>query len=183
MSDILEHIRARRSIRRYTDEPVDIDAVQRLLEAAMAAPSAMNRRPWEFLVVTDPDRLQKLRRWLPLGRYQAPVAILVCGNMHRMPPGPPQGFWVQDCSAAIQNILLAATGMGLGSVWVGIHPIQPLVWGVRRAMGLPRHIKPLGLVWVGHAAERKSPRSQFDPERVHWNVYKHHTPPSDERTP
>ena len=137
----------------------------------MAAPSASNRKPWEFVVVTDEDTLRALRNRLPLGRHRAPAAIVVCGNMRRTYPPPGQDFWVQDCSAAAQNILLAATGMDLGAVWVGIHPIGLLRLGVSRALGLPRHIKPLGLIYLGHPAESKPPRTQFDVGRVHWQRF------------
>ncbi len=171
MVDILEHIMARRSIRKFEDEPLSPDEITMLLHAAMAAPSATNRKPWEFVVVTDEDLLASLRRRLPFGRYRAPLAIVVCGNLHRAWPGPPRDFWIQDCSAATQNILLAAAGRGLGTVWIGVTPVKALVWAVSRALDLPKHIVPLGVVYVGHPAETKPPRTQFDAERVHRNRF------------
>lgn len=171
MSDILEHIMARRSIRRFTDEPVSREQIELLLRAAMAAPSASNRRPWEFVVVTEPERLSRLRRGLLFGRQNAPVGIVVCANMRRTYPPPAQEFWIADCSAATQNILLAATGLGLGAVWIGVYPVPPQVAWVRGALHLPRHIAPLGLVNVGHPAQHKPPRTQYDPRRVRWEEY------------
>ncbi len=171
MSDILTHIKARRSIRKFTDQPIEEGAITALLEAAMAAPSASNRQPWEFVVVTDADLLGRLRARLVLGRYRAPLAVCVCGNLHRTWPGSAQSFWVQDCSAAAQNILLASTGLGLGSVWVGVHPVRLFVRGVADVLNLPAHLVPLALIWVGHPAEGKPPRTQYDRRRVHWQRY------------
>jgi nitroreductase len=171
LAHILEHLTARRSIRRYTDEPVSHDDVQALLEAAMSAPSASNRKPWEFVVVDDADRLDRLRRGMVFGRYGAPLAIVVCADMLRCYPPPAQGFWIQDCSAATQNILLAATGLGLGSVWLGVHPLAPMIAHVRSVVHLPRHVRPLGVVYIGHPAEEKPPRTQYDASRVRWQEY------------
>jgi len=170
--EIIDLIFRRRSIRKYTAEPVSQEQLVRLLQAAMAAPSASNRRPWEFVVVTDPERLRQLRRGLVLGHYNAPAAIVICGDKRRALPAFAQGFWVQDCSAAAQNILLAATGLGLGAVWIGVYPIGPFVQHVSRSVGLPRHVTPLGVIYVGHPAEDKEPRTQYDADRVHWQTFK-----------
>lgn len=171
MSDIMTHILSRRSIRKYTDEPVSREDIVRLLQAAMAAPSATNRKPWEFIVVTEPKVLDGLRKALPFGRYNAPLAIVVCGNMRRALPWPARDFWIQDCSAAIENILLAAAGLGLGAVWIGVHPISLFVKAVSRTLSLPRSIVPLGVVYAGYPAETKAPRTQYDEKRIHWQVY------------
>jgi len=164
-------IRQRRSIRKYTDEPVAPELVERLLMAGMAAPSASNKRPWEFVVVDDPDLLGKLQLRLILGRYRPPLAIIVCGHMGRTYPPPVRDFWVQDCSAAAQNILLAATAMGLGSVWIGIHPVGLLSRAVSGLLKLPKEVTPLGALYIGYPAETKEPRTQYDPARVHRNTY------------
>lgn len=171
MADILTHILARRSIRQYTDEPVSVEDIERLLQAAMAAPSASNRRPWEFVVVTEAETLEHLRNGLIFGRYQAPAAIVVCGNMQRAWPGPGRDFWIEDCSAAAQNILLASAGLGLGSVWIGVYPVAPFIKAVSRTLVLPEHVIPLGVLYVGHPAEQKEPRTQYDAQRVFWQHY------------
>ena len=171
MADILDHLFARRSVRKFTDDTISDDDAIRLLQAAMAAPSATNRRPWEFIVVTEGGLRSRLRNCLVFGRYDAPMAIVVCGNLRTARPWPARDFWIQDCSAAAQNILLAAAGLALGAVWIGVHPISPLVAAVRRVLGLPKHIVPLGAIWIGHPAEEKEPRTQFDETRVHWNGF------------
>lgn len=171
MSDIMEHILARRSIRKFTDEPVDPALIRKLLEAAMAAPSASDRRPWEFVVVRDPEALQRLRRGLPFGRQNAPLAIVVCGNKRRALPGPAQSFWVHDCSAAMENLLLAAHGLGLGAVWVGVQPLAPLRWAVSRVLDLPKSVVPLGVANIGHPAEERPPRTRYEEARVHWERF------------
>jgi len=176
MSDILEVIKRRRSIRKYTAEPVSKEQIQALLEAAMAAPSASNRRPWEFVVITDEKRLEALRARLPFGRYNAPLAIIVCADMRRAYPGPGRDFWIADCSAAMENILLAATGMGLGSVWVGVYPIGLLIRAVASLLNLPEQVVPLGVAYIGHPAETKPPRTQYDASRVHWQEFAPHPP-------
>lgn len=156
-------ILARRSIRQYTDRPVGREQLRRLLEAAMAAPSANNRQPWHFVVVTERDRLNRLAEAHPYGKmlFQAPACIIVCGD-------PEATYWVQDCSAATQNILVAATEMGLGTVWCGVHPRSDREHDVRDILGLPPHITPLNLIAVGYPAEKKEPRTQYNEERVHW---------------
>ncbi len=120
----LETIFARRSIRKYQDKPVEQEKLELLLQAAMAAPSADNTKPWEFIVVTDPEAMDKIRSVMLFGKYNAPAAIIVCGNtsVFKNPIGI--RFWVQDCSAATENILLAAVELGLGTVWLGVHPIH-----------------------------------------------------------
>ena len=168
----MDHLLGRRSIRRFQEGPVATEQLTELLRAAMAAPSASNRRPWEFVVVTDGELLASLRRTLIFGRYMAPAAIVVCGNLRRAYPPPARDFYVEDCSAAIQNILLAAHGLGLGAVWIGVHPVPPFVKGVSRALGLPRHVRPVGVVYVGHPAEAKPPRTQYDEARVHWQRWR-----------
>lgn len=168
MTNTLAWIKARRSIRKFTQEPVSDEELDLLLQAAMAAPTACNRRPWEFVVVTEQGTLTKLKQVLRLGRYDAPAAIVVCGNLLRTLPPPTHTFWIQDCSAAMQNILLEATGLGLGAVWVGIHPVGLFKRGVAKVLGLPKNVQPLGLVHVGHPAEKRPARSQYDAERIHW---------------
>jgi nitroreductase len=171
MGSALDLIFKRRSIRQYTAQPVEKEVLVQLLRAAMAAPSAVNSQPWEFVVITSPDGIQKLGRILPLGRYNAPAAIVVCGSPLRARNPAGLLFWVQDCSAAIQNILLAATGMGLGSVWIGVHPVAALARQVRKILHIPPHVTPLGVVYVGYAAEEKEARTRYREDRVHWDVY------------
>ena len=159
-------IRARRSIRRFTPEPVPDEAIKTLLEAAMSAPSAGNQQPWEFVVIKDRavlDRIPDVHPYAQMCR-QAQASVVVCGNLER---DSHRGFWVQDCAAATQNILIAATDIGLGSVWCGVHPREDRVSGLRKLLCLPDHIVPLSLIPIGHPAENKPASERFDPARIH----------------
>ena len=167
----LESIFRRRSIRKYTDQPVEPEKLNLLLKAAMAAPSAMNCRPWEFVVVTDPEKLAQFRKRLIFGNRNAPMAIVVCGNPSLSVNPAAWLFWVQDCSIATENLLIAAASLGLGTVWVGVHPVAEFMRVVREVAGLPKHVKPLGLIYVGYPAEEKQARTQFDEKRVHMEIY------------
>ena len=167
----LDAIFGRRSIRKYSDRQVESEKLDLLLKAAMAAPSAMNCKPWEFVVVTDQEKLIKFRKRLIFGNRNAPAAIIVCGNPSLSINPVARLFWVQDCSNAAENILIAATSLGLGTVWVGIHPVAEFVHVVREIISLPRHVKPLGLIYVGYPAEEKSARTQYDINRVHIDKY------------
>lgn len=169
--DILETIKKRRSIRNYTDQPVERDTLIKLLEAATAAPTAANCQPWEFVVIDEPERLTKIREKFMFARYNAPAAIVVCGNMDLAFKGPGKDMWVQDCSAAIENMLIAATGMGLGTVWIGVYPIESNVKPLKALLNMPEHVTPLGIVYVGHPAEEKEARTRLNEKRVYWQTY------------
>jgi nitroreductase len=171
---IMDTIFKRRSIRKYTHQPVEDEKLRLLLQAAMAAPTACNSRPWEFIVVTDPDVLAQVRSKLFFGRYNAPAAIVVCSNEHTASSPAAKYFWVQDCSAATENMLIAAAGLGLGTVWVGVYPMQPVMDALRSVLGIPEDATPLCVVYIGYAAEDKEPRTQYDETRVHWQHYKPH---------
>jgi nitroreductase len=166
----LETITARRSIRKYQDRPVEKEKLELLLQAAMAAPSANNRKPWEFVVITEAEKMAEIRSALTFGKYDAPAAIAVCGNTSKL-KNLIGAFWVQDCSAATENILLAAVGLGLGTVWLGVHPIHNFKKRVAKVLDLPGHIEPLNVIYVGYPAEEKPARTQYDPKRVHWNTF------------
>ena len=162
--ELIQTIFARRSIRRYTDEPVGEADIRTLLEAAMAAPSASNRKPWHFVVVTGRQTLDGLAEVHPHGKmlFEATLCIAVCGDLSTF-----ERFWVQDCSAATENLLLAATALGLGAVWLGVYPREDRVAAVRQVLGLPETVTPLNLISIGHPAEEKEPRTQYDQSRVH----------------
>jgi nitroreductase len=161
---------SRRSIRSYTEQPVAEETVRILLEAAMAAPSADDERPWHFIVVRD----RQIREQIPdIHHYahmvaQAPVAIVVCGDetLQKQP-----GCWVQDCSAATENILIEAQQLGLGAVWLGIYPVEGRVQSFRRLLKLPSHVTPLAIIAVGRPAERKEPSNRYDASRVHFDCW------------
>ena len=164
MDPRLEIIFSRRSIRVYTDEPVSEVDLQSLLEAGMAAPSASNRKPWHFVVVTERDALRALAAAHPFGKMlaSAGAAIAVCGD-----PAI-SDWWVQDCSAATENILVAAAGLGLGAVWLGSHGRPERERAIREVLGIPERIGVLSLLSIGYPGEEKEARTQYEPARVHW---------------
>ena len=168
--DAIETIYKRRSIRYYLDKNVEKDTIINLLKAATAAPTAANCQPWEFIVIDDAEKLSNLKEKLIFARYNAPAAIVVCGNM-KLAKGLPQDMWVQDCSAAIENILIAATSIGLGSVWIGVYPHKSNVEQLKNILNIPEYVTPLGLVYVGYPAEEKEARTRFDEKRVYWQEY------------
>ncbi|MHC1781572.1 MAG: nitroreductase family protein [Anaerolineaceae bacterium] len=168
--DVMEAIFTRRSIRRYTTEGISEEQVELLMRAAMAAPSAGNAQPWHFVVIDDHSILEEINSFHPYSEMlpRAALAVLVCGD-EKLENHP--GHWEQDCSAATQNILLAAHGNGLGAVWLGIEPDQDRVEQIRLMIGLPSHIHPVSLVALGHPDEVKRVSNRYKPERVrrnHW---------------
>jgi nitroreductase len=171
MNPTLDMIFRRRSIRRFTGQPLDEETITLLLQAGMAAPSAVNSQPWEFIVVTEPEVLAKLRGKLPFAHHNAPAGIVVLGSPERANNTAGRSFWQQDCSAAMENMLLAAVGLGLGAVWIGIHPIAPFVRAVRNALDIPEEVIPLGMMHVGYPAEAKPARTQYDERKVYWQKY------------
>ncbi len=167
----LDFIFSRRSIRRFTKEKVSAVQVRSLLEAAMAAPTAMNMKPWHFVVVDDPVKLEELRKILPFGKMEAPLAISICGNMQSIKRAVLERFWVQDCSAATENLLLAANALDLGAVWCGVHPIKTLENAVSSVLNLPKLVIPLNIIFVGYPAEEKPARTQYDRTRISHNLF------------
>jgi nitroreductase len=168
--DLFDAIHNRRSIRKYDPGPVAPDTIRDILRAAMMAPSAGNEQPWQFVVVTDRGKLAGIREIHPYAGMaaQAPLGILVCGDLslEKYP-----GFWVQDCAAAMQNLLLAAHGSGLGAVWTGIYPLEERIRGFRTLFELPAQVIPLGFAVMGFPAQ-KSP-DRYRAERVHADTWGH----------
>jgi len=164
--DAMQAILGRRSIRRYTPKPVPEEVVAELLHAAMAAPSAGNEQPWHFIVLRDRNILDAIPNFHPYSAMvkHASVAIVVCGDLSREKF---KGFWVQDCSAATENLLLAATAKGLGAVWTALYPMEDRVSGMRKLLGLPEQIIPLSLIPLGYPDEQPGRADRFDPVRVH----------------
>jgi len=168
--DTLDTIFTRRSIRLYTDKSISPDTIELLLKAGMQAPSAGNQQAWQFMVITDRARLNALAEVLPYGKMltTAPLSIVVCGDLDREKS---KGFWVQDCSAVTQNILLAAHDQGLGAVWLGVYPREERVRDVQNVLGIPERVVPLCAIAVGFPAEQKPRTDRFDASRVHYNTW------------
>jgi nitroreductase len=168
MNEKILPILSRRSIRTYTAEPVTDDEVRALLEAAMSAPSAMATDPWRFLVLRDRASLSALADLLPYGKMlnQAALGIVVCGDLaqaHRQE----MSYLLQDCTAAVENVLLAAHLLGLGAVWLGVHPNEDRITGIRARFGVPKEILPLAAIAIGHPAEHPAPRTRYKDASVH----------------
>lgn len=165
--DVFEAMHTRRSIRKFdADKPVSQEDLEKILAAAMTAPSAGNAQPWHFVVVRDQETRKKLSQAHPyVGMLEhAPVGIVVCAELALEKYS---GYWVQDCSAAIQNLLLAARGLGLGTVWTGVAPIQERMDKVKEILGLPEGIAPHAIVPLGYPAQDFKHQNRFKAERVH----------------
>lgn len=168
--DILTAIHTRRSVRRFLPDPVADDKVRVLLAAAMTAPSAGNGQPWQFVVITEKSLLQRVADINPYAAMAktAPMGILICGDAH-LEKYPDHSLWVQDCSAAMQNLLLAVVDQGLGAVWTGVYPIPDRVAGFREMLRLPEHITPMGFAVIGHTDVEQTHKDRFQEGRVHYN--------------
>ncbi len=164
--DALAAIKTRRSVRAYTAEPVSDAMVEEILTCGMQAPSACNEQPWQFVVVRDKALLAKVGGINPYAAYakNAPVAVLVAGDTTLDKCG---GYWVQDCSACAQNMLLAAHALGLGAVWTGIYPLPERVEAFGRLFGLPETVTAMALLVIGHPAETPAPQKRYKADRVH----------------
>lgn len=171
---VLQNIATRTSVRSYLDKPVEAAQIEQLLRAGMAAPSAVNRQPWHFVVVTDREQLNALAKANPYAGMaaQAPLAIVVCGDMKKALEGNAREFWVQDCSAATENILLAANAMGLGAVWTGTYPSEERCKAVSEILKLPEYIVPLNTIVIGYPDKENAPKDKWNPDNVSYNTYR-----------
>lgn len=169
--DALKAIFTRRSVRQYTNEPVSDQAIETILRAAMQSPSAVNLQPWHFVVIDDHMLLDRIPNFHPYSSFlrEAPAAIVVCGDLER--DSLDASYWVQGCSAATQNLLLAAHAIGLGAVWLGVYPRKERIEGLRLLLQLPDNLVPLNIVSLGHPAESPAQSDRFDPSHVSRNVW------------
>ncbi len=170
--DVLTVIHSRKSVRQFTEQEVSRDKLEILVRAGMAAPTAMNKQPWAFVAIDSREVLDLLSEELgnnPILK-RAPAAIVVCGDLNKAVPSVPD-YWVQDCSAATQNILLAVEGIGLGAVWIGIFPRDERVEAVRKVTKLPEHLIPLNVIAIGYPTGAEQPKDKWKPENMFWNVW------------
>lgn len=163
----LETIFSRKSVRNYQDKAIEEEKIMTLVRAGMAAPSGKDQRPWEFVVVTDRVALDSMAAALPYAKMlqTAQAAIVVCGDTTK------SFYWYLDCSAATQNILLAAEALGLGAVWTAAYPYADRMEVVAASTGLPGHILPLCVIPIGYPAKEQQPKDKFDSTRIHLNRY------------
>lgn len=169
---VIENIMTRSSIREFTDREIAKDTLETILRAGMAAPSAMDKRPWEFVVVTERPVLDSLNAVHPYANLKtATAAIIVCGDMDKTIEGEGREYWVQDCSAATENILLAAHAYGLGAVWCGVYPSSERVKDVSAVLGLPEKIVPLDIITMGYPDQAPDIKDKWNPSVIHYQKW------------
>lgn len=170
MDSRLAPIFGRRSIRKYQDKPVDDATIKTILEAAMAAPSAVAKDPWRFVVVKDKAVLAKIAEGLPSGKMiaHAGFGLVVCGDLEKA-HDQQLSYMIQDCTAAIENVLLSVHMLGLGAVWLGVHPREERVKHLKEVLGIPDPVIPISALAIGYPAEEKEARTRYNEESVHWD--------------
>ena len=168
----MNSIFTRRSVRKFKNHPVEQEKIEQILRAGMQAPSAVNQQPWEFIVVTDRDQLLALKEVNPYGSFLADCgfALVVLGNMTSLRA---QRMWEQDMGACVQNMLLMATDLGLGSTWIGVTPIPERMAAISKLYDLPDHVVPFCTIAFGYPADANANHfiDRYDAKRVHWNTY------------
>ena len=167
-----EVVLSRRSVRRYKDEKVSEELMEKLLRAGMCAPSAHNEQPWHFIVISDRGILDEIPKIHPYAKMlnEASIAICVCAD-HNLEKDPSADYWVQDCSASTENILIAAHSLGLGACWLGVHPRAERKQAIGKLLKLPDNIMAFSIIAIGYPAEEKEPAQRFKPERIHNNCW------------
>ncbi|MBM6992620.1 MAG: nitroreductase family protein [Prevotella sp.] len=169
---VLSNIMTRTSIRKYQQRPVETDKQEKLLRAAMASPSSRNMQPWHFVVLNDEQNISQLAAGLRNNEMikGAPLAIIVCGDTTRMQSGQARDFWIEDVSAASENILLAAHAMGLGAVWTSVYPVMGKVKGFTHALKLPGNLIPFNCILIGYPAEQPEVQDKWDTHKITYNI-------------
>ena len=165
-SSAIENILNRKSVRKYSDKKVEKEKIDTILKCAMAAPSAMNKQPWELLVITDKEKLEKIAEIAPNASYakNSQVTIIVCGDKNIS-----DKFWEQDCCAVTENILLAAEALDLGAVWCAVYPLDEKVIGIKNLFTLPENIIPLNIIPIGYPFTKEEPKQKYNAKKIHNN--------------
>jgi nitroreductase len=172
MEPALNWIMNRKSERNFIPAEISKETLELIIKAGMAAPSAVNQQMWEFIVVDERKTLDALGEELPYAKmlFQAGAAIITCGNLTRPFDGDPKSlYWIMDCSAATENILLAVEALGLGAVWTAVYPDPRRIASVRSILHLPEHVMPLNVIPIGKPAGPTEPKDKWNPKYVHWN--------------
>ncbi len=168
-NEVIRTLLGRRSIRRYVDKPVEDDKIDLLIRCAAAAPSAANGRPAHFVVITDRGLLDRLAEAHPYGKMlaQAPLAFAICAVEPEIALAKP--YWEQDCAAAMENLLIAAQGLGLGAVWLGVCHMPDRGTTIKELLRVPEDVPVMGLAAIGYPDEVKDPHNDVPRERLHRN--------------
>lgn len=170
---VLKSMLSRSSIRKFQQRPVEKDKIEKLLRAGMSAPTNNDRRPWHFVVLSEKKDIE---RYASTNSHHAdkikatPLFIIVCGDSAKMDEGLAREFWIQDCSAASENILLAAHAMGLGAVWTSGWPIARKANGIRRALKLSEEYVPLSIICIGYPAEPANVKDKWNEDDITWGI-------------
>ncbi len=171
----VECIMTRASVRSYTDRQVDDSTINKILRAGMAAPTAANQQPWQFVVVTDQNLKDSITSAFEYTKMveHCSFAVVVCGDMDNLFQGdiPDGGFWVEDCSAASENMLLAAHALGVGGVWCGIYPLKDRESRLRQILNLPATLTPLNVMAFGYPSAPVAPKDKWAPAKIHYNAF------------
>ena len=168
--DLFTAILNRRSIRKYSDKAMPDGALDKLLKSAMYAPSAMNNQAWQFVVINQRKKLDEILKVISHAEMlkSAQAAVLICGDLDLEKN---IDYVQQNCSAATQNLMLCAHGLGLGSCWIGVYPVKEIISGLQDLFKLPEHIVPISLVSLGYPAENPIAEDRFKNEKVHFNQW------------
>ena len=166
--EVREAIFKRRSVREFENKPVSDDIIKALLEDAMAAPSACNKKPWEFYVVKNKEKQELIKKGIKYSSFNSDVLIIVAGNTNNSLTKDDNDFWIQDCSAAIENILVSAVSFGLGTCWCGLNPVKNRMERVKEILELEEHIIPLGVIHIGYPKKEVEGRTQYEECKVHY---------------
>ncbi|MDF2538706.1 MAG: nitroreductase [Herbinix sp.] len=168
--DVLEAIYTRRSVRRFTGEPVSDQDLEAVLKAGFHAPSAHNLQPWDFIVIKNKEKFEQIAKAHTYAKMlpKAEICILLCGDTNKQQM---TGFLIEDCSAAMENMLLAAHGIGLGAVWCGLYPVTELTDAMRQICFIPDHIIPVGMMVLGHKGEEKKAAERYDTTKLHYEEW------------
>lgn len=169
----IDNLMTRVSVRAFQDRAVEDSKIDTLLRAAMAAPTAGDKRPWRFVVVTDKDQLKAIAAANPYAAFaaKAPLAIVVCGDMRKTFDGEGKDYWVQDASAASENILLAAHAIGLGGVWTSCYPVRERCKALANVLDLTDEVTPLNVIVIGYPSQIPAVKNKWDEDLVSYDAY------------
>lgn len=167
----MDAILDRRSIRKYTSKPISRGDIEQILRAGMSAPSAGNERPWQFIVLNDRNIMEGITKIHPYSQMlkEASHAIIICCDMNQKKFD--EDYWVEDCSAAAENMIIMAQELGIGSVWLGVYPTLDRVEQIKRFLNLPENVTPFSILALGYPAETKNTPDRYEASRVHWNKW------------
>lgn len=170
--DAITTILNRKSVREFTGKMLTNETLDTLAKAGMAAPSAMNKQPWVFILINDRKTLNLMADSLPSAKmlYKAGGAIVVCGDQKKNIAGN-ELFWVEDCAAASQNILIAVESLELGAVWTGVFPDNKKMATVRTILEIPSDVIPLNVIAIGYPSGKDVPKNKYKKENIHWNKW------------